>query len=159
MWFTWVANISFQASAAIQACKEALLIVLALQYKHSFNHRKVWGLRQRQVARGLLGVWHWLVPDSWRTSPQLWQGWGISGWIKKCMSCNTNNEGMLARLEIYYPFTLTSWLTLSMFTLEVFFVLYSISPIEISFQEDAEFPIQCNLIWLYFQLSKCNSKR
>ena len=77
------------------------------------------------------------------------------------MSCNTNNEGMLARLE-YYPFALTSWLTLSMFTtcsLEVFFVLYSISPIEISFQEDAEFPKQCNLIWLNFQLSKCNSKR
>ena len=74
------------------------------------------------------------------------------------MSCNTNNEGMLARLE-YYPFALTSWLTLSVFTLEVFFVLYSISPIEISFQEDAEFPKQCNLIWLYFQLSKCNSKR
>ena len=66
---------------------------------------------------------------------------------------------MLARLEIYYPFALTSWLTLSMFTLEVFFVLYSISPIEISFQEDAEFPIQCNLIWPNFQLSKCNSKR
>ena len=74
------------------------------------------------------------------------------------MSCNTNNEGMLARLE-YYPFALTSRLTLSMFTLEVFFVLYSISPIEISFQEDAEFPIQCNLIWPNFQLSKCNSKR
>lgn len=42
-------------------------------------------------------------------SPRLLENleWGISGGVKERMSCNTNNEGMLARLE-YYPFALTS---------------------------------------------------
>ena len=48
--------------------------------------------------------------------------WGKGMHVLECMSCNANNEGMFARLEIYYPFALTSWLTLSMFTTCIYMI-------------------------------------